>query len=279
MQGGRVRVIGSDLVSGVDVNLVDIDPSAAVTTSEVDTNGFNATLSGAISGNGGLVKTGSGTLTLTGANTYSGATQVSAGLLQVEGSLSNSSSLTVDSGAALGGSGSIDVATTISGNLTPGSSPGILDFTSGLTLTDSSVSTFEFISDTANLADRGVAFDGVNVSGGDLTIDPNASLALVFNLAGSTVDFSSAFWDSAQSWLLFESSFGTILGSGIFGDVTVTEDSLGQNFNTTTGGFFSLSTIGDDIYLNYAIPEPGSYALIVSLLALLWAVNRRRNTR
>src|SRR5262249_24475790 len=37
--------------------------------------------SGAISGNGSLVKTGAGALTLTGSNTYSGETNVSAGTL------------------------------------------------------------------------------------------------------------------------------------------------------------------------------------------------------
>lgn len=43
----------------------------------------STTVSGVISGTGGLVKTGTGTLTLTGANTYSGGTTVSAGTLQV----------------------------------------------------------------------------------------------------------------------------------------------------------------------------------------------------
>ncbi|MGT2439104.1 autotransporter-associated beta strand repeat-containing protein [Bradyrhizobium betae] len=42
----------------------------------IDTNGFNATLSGQIINTGSLTKTGLGTLTLTGANTYSGGTFV-----------------------------------------------------------------------------------------------------------------------------------------------------------------------------------------------------------
>ena len=41
-----------------------------------NTNGFNATLAGNITGTGGLTKTGLGTLTLTGFSTYSGATMV-----------------------------------------------------------------------------------------------------------------------------------------------------------------------------------------------------------
>src|SRR5262249_38644793 len=43
----------------------------------------STTFSGVISGTGGLVKIGAGTLTLTGANTYTGPTIVSGGMLQV----------------------------------------------------------------------------------------------------------------------------------------------------------------------------------------------------
>ena len=52
--------------------------------SNVDVGGTQLTLSGAISGTGfGIAKEGSGTLVLTGANTYTGGTVVSAGVLQM----------------------------------------------------------------------------------------------------------------------------------------------------------------------------------------------------
>lgn len=56
-----------------------------------DTGG-NLLISGAISGDGKLIKTGSGTLTLSAANTYTGATRVEGGELVVTKSNANSSS-------------------------------------------------------------------------------------------------------------------------------------------------------------------------------------------
>ena len=56
----------------------------------VNTQSYAVTLSGALSGNGGLKKLGSGKLVLTGSDTYSGDTVVSAGILEfTDGNLSN----------------------------------------------------------------------------------------------------------------------------------------------------------------------------------------------
>jgi fibronectin-binding autotransporter adhesin len=65
---------------------------------QIDTNGNNVTLAGVISGSS-LTKTGSGLLALTNANTYSGATTVNAGTLQITQSFRSGASLTV-AGAA-----------------------------------------------------------------------------------------------------------------------------------------------------------------------------------
>lgn len=60
----------------------------------------------------GLNKLGSGTLELTGANTYTGATMISAGTLLVNGSL-GTTAVNVAAGATLGGTGVIDGNVTI----------------------------------------------------------------------------------------------------------------------------------------------------------------------
>ena len=57
----------------------------ATTTFEIDNARAVTHVTGDITGAGGLIKTGAGTLTLFGTNTYSGATTIGAGTLQIDG--------------------------------------------------------------------------------------------------------------------------------------------------------------------------------------------------
>ncbi|NLE38730.1 MAG: hypothetical protein GX621_11965, partial [Pirellulaceae bacterium] len=126
----------------------------------IDTNGFDATITeGLLDGDelgGGLTKLGDGTLTLGGANTYTGATLVEAGGLSVTGSLT--SNVTVADGAALLGTGTIvgDVVAGAGATLAPGESIGTLTVTGNLAI----AGTFdvEYDSDTQTI-------DLLNVSG------------------------------------------------------------------------------------------------------------------
>jgi autotransporter-associated beta strand protein len=94
------------------------------------TNDLSTTVSGEITGTGGsLVKTGSGTLTLTGSNSYTGQTIVQNGTLVVDGSIAKSSLTTVQGGARLAGSGTVGSTIIASfGNMAPGPSatPGAM---------------------------------------------------------------------------------------------------------------------------------------------------------
>jgi outer membrane autotransporter protein len=73
--GGTLRLAGN-LATSRTISLLLLGGT-------IDTNGFNAIVSGNIINSGSLTKTGAGTLTLTGSNTYSGGTTISAGILQL----------------------------------------------------------------------------------------------------------------------------------------------------------------------------------------------------
>jgi outer membrane autotransporter protein len=76
LEGGTLQVVGAPLTTAMALWL-------DCGNSTVDTNGQSAALSGVISGDGGLVKAGQGTLILTAANTYTGGTVISGGTLQI----------------------------------------------------------------------------------------------------------------------------------------------------------------------------------------------------
>jgi hypothetical protein len=96
------------------------------TTFDVSAGTETISATDAIAGDGGFGKTGAGTLVLGGTDSYTGATIVNAGTLQVDGAIV--SNVTVDAGAALDGNGSTGAVTVAAGGtLAPGDSPGILN--------------------------------------------------------------------------------------------------------------------------------------------------------
>jgi autotransporter-associated beta strand protein len=99
------------------------------------------TVGGPISDGGsnyGLVKAGTGTLTLSGNSSYTGGTSINAGTLLVTGSLGNTA-VNVGGGAALGGAGSIGGVVAVAGGSSP-ATQGAINLVDGaigtLTLSD-----------------------------------------------------------------------------------------------------------------------------------------------
>jgi autotransporter-associated beta strand protein len=93
---GNTTTIGS--LTGIAGTSVTLGSGGILTTGD----STNTAFAGVISGNGSLVKQGGGIFTLTGANTYSGGTSVTAGTLTIDtaGSVA-SGSLNTSSGATL----------------------------------------------------------------------------------------------------------------------------------------------------------------------------------
>ena len=102
----------------------------------VGSNNTSTEVGGDHPGDGGsLVKVGTGALTLSGVNTYTGTTTVNTGALIVNGSIASSSLTTVNSGAALNGSGTVgSTVINAGGFLVPGpvGTPGTMTVTGNL---------------------------------------------------------------------------------------------------------------------------------------------------
>lgn len=113
--GGNTFNIGSLSSSASDAILNG--GSSGSPTYTIGSLNASTTFAGKFQGNAKLTKTGTGTLTLTGASTHNGATAVNAGALALNGSF-GTSAVTVASGASFGGGGSVaGSVTAVSGSI------------------------------------------------------------------------------------------------------------------------------------------------------------------
>jgi len=272
---GGTEVTGGRLVGNTTSLNGAITNTATVEFQQND----NANLGASITGDGAVVKSGAGALTIINAQAYTGTTSVEAGALKVNGSLAGG--VTVQSGAMLGGSGSVGGQITVSegGNLSPGNSPGVLTAANGLSLATGSTFTWELTGNTA--AGRGTSFDGVDVTGGALSIGIGVTSSLVFDFVGSTVDWENVFWSEDRSWLVFDNANLPLLASGeIFDTVTFSADSTGKDLNSVVGregASFTWTQNGNQVLLNYnSVPEPSAASLMILSAGALLALKRRR---
>jgi autotransporter-associated beta strand protein len=142
---------------------------------EIGGNNLSTTFSGTIQDNGSIAKIGAGTLTLTGANTYTGGTTITSGVLLVSnttGSGTGTGALNVN-GGTLGGSGIISGAVTVGSNtntasfLAPSNGnkrPATLAVQGTLTLNDDA--TYLYKLDTKRRVSDQVLAQGVTIDDG-----------------------------------------------------------------------------------------------------------------
>jgi autotransporter-associated beta strand protein len=162
--GGLITLAGASRINSDSGTLtLDVASGDAITGTQNLTFGGagNVTVADPIAtSTGTLTKDGAGTLALSGANTYTGATDVNAGTLLVNspGSLAAASAVTVNNTGTLGGTGTIGGAVTVNsgGTLAPGQSVGTLSaasatFMNGSRLLMEILDTSDLLALTGNL--------------------------------------------------------------------------------------------------------------------------------
>ena len=162
-----------------------------LSTFTLTTGGSNTStsLSGVVSGSGNLIKTGTGTFTLSGANSYTGTTAVTAGVLSVAGD-SNLGAGTVsitDSGLTITAATTLDNAIVLTGtgtitNSAAATLSGVLSGTG--TLTKSGAGTLQLAATNSYTGTTTVTAGSLLVSG-DISASSSVSVASGATLGGT----------------------------------------------------------------------------------------------
>jgi fibronectin-binding autotransporter adhesin len=207
-----------------------------------DTNGFAVTVSNPLSGPGGLTKSGNGTLTISGANNYTGATLVSAGILSLDGLLTGSNITVNGTGATFNQSATGTI--------------------------DGGGSTFTVSNGSASLAGTNTYTGATNIQGGVLNLSGSlASNVIIGNSASLTGEGSTTgsltFASGGTSNLFFDPSTpgtgfsaNTIVATGATVKVTPATAPVGSGIvvlNSISGIMGTLS--------NFQVNARGSLSL------------------
>jgi autotransporter-associated beta strand protein len=268
----------------------------------------NTVMAGALNGTGSgrLIKDGTGTLTISAANTVNGGITVGAGSLVVSSTgsitasaansviISNGASLryngagalivgSIDLGAGggpgravLGGSGTINSAVTLDALtdvLSPGNSPGIMSFGTNQVWTSFSYD-WELNNFTGTTA--GTDFDQISIAGSlDLTGGTAFQLNILSLTAGNIPGDVPNFLESDTTWTILSAS-GGITG---FSTNNWTLDTTAFSSSPTALGSFSVSQLNNDLLLTYTVPEPSTYALLALAAGGLFVVTLRSRRR
>ena len=228
----------------------------------IDTNSQNVTFATGLSSSGGtLTKSGSGTLTLSVANTYTGATTVNGGTLLASGSLAGSTALTVNNAGSV---------------LKLGAS-NLLKNTATLSL---GVGTFD-VNGKAQTLGALISLSGssnilLSASTANLSFADSSSLS-----AGWTGTLTIQGWDAASLGAagnnhLFFGNNASTLTAGQIAEISFLDPIIG---GLTQTGFYSASLLPTGELVALAVPEPGTWGMLLSGFGMLLGIQRLRKNR
>lgn len=214
----------------------------------------------------GVVKEGAGTWVLSGVSPYTANTVVSQGTLLVDGALTGSGGVNVQTSATLGGRGSIAGTTDVSGVLSPGAAggTGVLSLAT-LRLASTSLTHLDIRGSV-----RGSEYDGIDIdAAGGLTYGGLLDLAF-----GQT-------FTRATTFLLFNhvvaeaGGFTGVQSTGAYAGIWAP---AGHGTFRLDAGDQSL-TFDQSTGMMTIVPEPGSSTLGVVAIATFAAHTIRRHRR
>jgi len=225
---GGVRIAsGASLQLGANNSGGTLVGNIANDGSVIFSRSSEITYTGNISGNGDVTQAGSGgTLTLTGTNTYTGDTTVSAGTLA--GNIANNTNLTVAAGATYDGNGAPRSVSTLNGGgnvinpngltVQSGTFAGVISGAGSVTKTSAG---------TLTLSGNNTYTGNTNITGGTLAVTGTLRNG---NYAGAIANDGS---------LIFNQTADQILSGNISGTGSLTKQRSGSLFlngaNTYTG--------------------------------------------
>lgn len=237
-------ISGTGTLNTTGGGTIELEPDGNTTRTSVSTGAGTQTIAAVLSGSSPVTKVGSGTSTLSGTNTYNGATTVSAGRLNVAGDIA-SSALTVSNGGAVGGEGT-------AASITFGTNLG--DATT-LHVDPTTTDALEASGALTVLGTVNVNLSGVPSSNGDITVLKHGSttaLASNFVLANAANYRSGTFTVNANDVTLsFSKKDLTWAGTTATWEPGGTDNDWNDNVDTTPeDSFFNGDRITfDDTYI------------------------------
>ncbi|HET6250214.1 MAG TPA: autotransporter-associated beta strand repeat-containing protein [Tepidisphaeraceae bacterium] len=279
-QAGSLSGTGGIIGPGTNAATITLQVGA-LNTSPGAFAGVLSNTSGLSTGVLALSKVGTGTLLLTGSSTYTGPTTVSAGTLQVNGTL-GATAVTVNGASAVldGASGTIGgPISVVAGTLTPGTSTAIGKITDSSTNSTAALSFSSggtYLWKLGSLTDNatgvaGTDFDQVALtgSGGNLQLGGTSNLTLAFLNSIADPNSADPFWQSNHSWTIIAGVPGNTSSGNSFSSIT--------NNSWTDGTFSTAPGSNGSETLNFttAAPEPATLSLL-GLCGIGLLARRRR---